>query len=88
MGIVITLPFNYQGVNYYLLIQIKKMNGVNKYHVTAITEKARSKIYGSYIFKRTDNSICLESGPAACELDLIEKIASTLESYLLNNPDN
>jgi hypothetical protein len=46
-----TLPFIYNAIEYYLLVQIKNVGGVNNYHAVLVTENLTFKLYGSYVFE-------------------------------------
>ena len=88
MGKVVTLPFIYKGVEYYLLMQVIKADGIIHYHITAITEILQSKLYGSYVFKENNGSISFVSGPKNPEPKLIDKFICALEEYLLTTNEN
>jgi hypothetical protein len=80
---VFTLPFKYHSVEYYLLVQIKKVSGNNQYHAVTITENLSSKLYGSFIFEQIDGHLSIKGAPDDAKKSLVETIASTIEQYLV-----
>jgi hypothetical protein len=51
MGKLITLPFQFNLKEYYLLVQIRKEVGYEDFHVTTITDDLDAKLYVNYIFR-------------------------------------
>jgi hypothetical protein len=74
---MLTLTCRYNGIQYYLLVQKKKTEGVIKYHVTAITE-SDSRIYNTFIFTNINDVFGLMGNHTKSVPDFVEKVISML----------
>lgn len=81
MEAVHTLPFSYQGENYFLLVQARH-EGLNKttYRVTPITA-GESKIYGTFVFLREFEKFVILSKPESISGDVVNVLLSTLDTH-------
>ena len=70
MGKLITLPFHFNQREYFLLVQVKKEEGYEDFHVTTITGDLDAKIYANYIFRWDGSNFSIIKTP-------LEKIATT-----------
>ena len=78
----VTLPFWYNLVEYYLLVQIGDQRPVKQLNVTAVTEHLHSKIYGSFRFTLANSEVSFINGPEGTNSSLIESLKSTLQDYV------
>jgi hypothetical protein len=81
MEAVHTLPFSYQGENYFLLVRTRQ-EGSNKttYRVTPITA-GESKIYGTFVFSREFQTFEILSKPESIGGDIVKVLLSTLTRH-------
>lgn len=90
MGKLITLPFQFDNKEYVLLVQIKKVEDHEEFHVTAITGDLQAKIYANYIFSwdGINSSIIKTPLEKLATPELAGKIWHTIYEYIVLEEQN
>lgn len=90
MGKLITLPFHFNQKEYFLLVQVKKEEAYEDFHVTTITDDLDAKIYANYIFRWDGNLFSVIKTPLEkiATTELSDKIWHTIYNYIILEKQN
>lgn len=90
MGKLITLPFHFNQKEYFLLVQVKKEEGYEDFHVTTITGDLDAKIYANYIFRWDGNLFSVIKTPheKIATTELADKIWHTIYNDIILEKQN
>jgi hypothetical protein len=81
MAKIFTLPFQFHGVEYYLLVEIKQLEAnTPTYHVTAITE-SDARIYGAFVFTRKNKKFFSVNDPDLQTAEIVHSLTAALDEY-------
>ena len=85
MGKLITLPFVHNQKEYILLVQNKKDEGYEYFHVTALTGDLEAKLYANYIFRwdGLNHSIIKKPIEKLATSELTDEIWHTIYNYII-----
>ena len=82
MGTILSLQFQFRGVEYYALVRIKQRDSCIEHHVTIMNGDLERMLYGNHIFIERDGN--LETDPSAVPTDefmLRQAVCNALSKY-------
>ena len=90
MGKLITLPLQYNHCEYFLLVQVRKDQAFEDFHVTTITGDLDAKIYANYIFRWDGSNHSIVKTPAdkLATSELTDRIWHTIYNHIILEKQN
>lgn len=84
MGKLITLSFQFNQKEYFLLVQVKKNEEHEDFHVTTLTGDLEAKLYANYIFRWDGVNYSIIKTPVEklATSELTDKIWHTIYKYI------
>jgi hypothetical protein len=88
MSYIETLPFKYNSKEYVLLVQPKKNFSYTDYHVTAVTDDVKSKLYVNFVLRWDGKKVSLldKQSDEDTTNDFIDSLSATIfDQIILKN---
>ena len=90
MPTLVTLPLDYRGKEYCILVRINHVEDSTEFVVTVMNGELESMLFGSHFFKWQSGNMTMHTRPNEhiFAADLKQQIAKSLEEYIHSHPTN